>query len=126
MFSTRQHRSGFGTAVLALLSLGLLPSLGRAGTIVLRNDTGQAVAVQITTVVAGKIQRTPMLVLNPRSMTRPITLPGNMYVVISDAAQTTRIFYRDTLPANNMTQAFSIWPNPPGRVKLQPIQFPGR
>ena len=117
MFSTGQHMSRFGWTALALLSLGLAPSVGRSEIIVLRNDTRMPVVVQVTAVFQGNIRRPAPITLYPR-MTTTINLPGNKYIVIYDAAVTTRILYRNTIIGGPMNQAYSVQPNPPAQVKL--------
>src|SRR5437764_12875203 len=100
MFSTGQRASRFGWAAVALLAVGLAPA-ARAETIVLRNDTRTPVVVQVTAVFQGNIRRPPPVTLHPR-MTATFNLPGNKYIVIYDAAVTTRILYRNTIVGGPM------------------------
>jgi hypothetical protein len=124
MFNRQYRPNRFLWAGMALAALGLAPQTGRAETIIFRNDTPMAIVVQVTAGFRGQVQRTRPLLLAPRTISIPITLPGNKQVAVYDANQPTRVLFKDFLPPSQYNRAFSIQPDPPVRVKLQMMPFP--
>ena len=121
MFTKQRHMSRFAWTGLALLAV--VPATGRSEIIVLRNEAPMTVVVQVTAAFRGNVRRLSPITVNPRS-DATINLVGNKHIVIYDAAVTTRILYRHTIPGNQVNKAFAIKPNPPVRVRLQQIPFP--
>jgi len=124
MSSRQQQSNRFLWAGMALAVLGLAPQLGRAETIIFRNDTHMAIVVQVTAGFKGRVQRTRPILLAPKANSGPIMLLGDKQVAVYDANLPTRVLYKDFLSPSQYNRAFSIQPDPPGRVRLQMIPFP--
>jgi hypothetical protein len=97
--------------LLALLLMLVLAGTGKAEILLFRNDTRMPVIVHVVSVFNGVITRERPHLLNPKSRTPAIKLPGDKIITIHDGNTPTRILYQGTLPASLLNRSYSIIPD---------------
>ena len=125
MFSTQQQPTRGPWGLAALLALALAPSPAHSGNVYLRNDSKMPVVIHACSIQGKQVLRAKPCLLDPKSTSPALTLPGNKVITIYDGRFPTRRLFQGTIPANDTNLYFSIKPGIPApRVTLQAIPAP--
>src|SRR5262245_13759094 len=126
MFSTQHLWKWLTWAGLAPVVLSAAPvQAQKPEVLILRNETQMALVVQVSGVFRGTVQRARPILLNPRTNSQPIVLPGDKVLVIYDARMPSRTLHRESIPASPQNQAFVIEPDTvPPKLRLRSVPFP--